>query len=403
LHRQIKQIQDDLGLQLYGLFLSLTHIWTFLHWHQGHFFVNAQSAINSEPICFPFWPQCDQWRSQLSPEQWSGVLWAYLALAIVTTLLFVRKQTAKWAFTSFALLSLSKLILHLSNYNFMGNYHYMVHIISLVYLFAPQRRELCKYLIVAFYFAAGMLKINIDWLSGAAMISTPWLGGHLLSFSLYYVIILELVLVFGLLHHLLSVRLFTLLQLIAFHVFSWHIVGFFYPMVMFSLLSLFVIDEFLARGNRLISPSLLSPLFRGQAPRTHYGALLIFALLQLIPYALSSDPSLSGAARLSSLNMFDAKTECVPLLVVHRSQQVAHLDRPLRSMGVRLACDPIVYLNMGKQLCAQQKKHKDFERLSLSLYSKRVTRSEYTQVLDVKDLCAMDNPLWAELKPKESL
>jgi hypothetical protein len=164
-----------------------------------------------------------------------------------------------------ALVTLLKFALHMSNYNFMGNYHYMAYFVTMAFLFVGHKKHLIKYLIVSFYIAAGALKMNMDWLSGAAMIRTPWLNGPLLSVSLFYVVLLELVLVAGLLHRRQSVRIFVLIQLLAFHIFSWHIVGFYYPMVMFSLLSLFVMDEWSAWRTSSHSLTLLTDIHQGKS------------------------------------------------------------------------------------------------------------------------------------------
>ncbi len=403
LKRQIQEIQHDKSLQIYGFFLSLTHIWSFLYWKRGDFFIYSQSDLNSEPLCFPFFPNCDVWRGLLSINQWSLVLWTYGLISLMVALLFLSQKKRNLAYWGFTLITLIKLSLHLSNYNFMGNYHYMIHCLSFLFLWAPHKKQIIKYFLVAFYVSAGLLKINLDWLSGAAMISPPWLSGKLLSFSLFYVVLLELVIVFGLLSSKKWLRWFTLFQLLAFHAISWHIVGFFYPMVMFSLLSLFFIDEYREFNGKIHIPSLGQNLMKGRAANSTFILLLLFWLLQALPYLITSDPSLSGAARLSSLNMFDAKTECHPLLVVHKETELIHIDRPLRSLGVRLNCDPLVYLNQAHKLCRQQQASSEFKKLSLSLFSKRVTDFEYTKVFDLQDVCSLSFPLWGEFAKGDDL
>ncbi len=284
----------------------------------------------------------------------------------------------------------------------MGNYHYMVYIVTALLLFAPRRRESLKVMIVGFYVAAGLLKINIDWLSGAAMIRTPALGGDLLVTSLFYVVFLELVLVFGLLHHKRWVRAITLLQLLCFHAFSWHIVGFFYPMMMFSVLSLFVLDEFIFNSKREQSENILLHLFSGRLGRSTYVVLIVFWLCQVIPFGLTTDPSLSGALRLSSLNMFDSKTQCHSLLVAKTEQGTVHLQKPMKNLGTRLSCDPLIYLNQAHQLCRANRDSKEIKQLSLTLFAKRVTEQHYKKSIDIKNVCELSNPLWAELYSGES-
>lgn len=390
-----ERLTQHWSLQLYGMALASTHIWTSVYWWNSSFFLNSQGSRNSEPLCFPFFAQCAEFRAMIPETVWLVVLVAYSLAAITTTTLFFIKRINPLP-PLFAL-TLFKFALHMSNYNFMGNYHYMVYIITLCYLFLPNPERLIPWLMVAFYWAAGVLKLNMDWLSGAAMISTPWLTGQLLSISLIYVIFLELILVFGLLSSKRWIRWTTLFQFFSFHVFSWHIVGFFYPMIMFSLLSLFILQEleiYFFQKKEWHSTN---------TPQTHpsylplWGVLLIFIFLQILPFLITKDPALSGAARLPSLNMFDAKTECQSLMIAHSSKASVHLTPPLKNLGVRLGCDPLVFLNQAQEICRLNTKNKEFDRLSLHLFSKRITATDYQTVLALDDVCSHHSILWSEL------
>ncbi len=395
--RQINEITQDWTLSLYGMALALTHIWTYIYWNSNNFFLNSQSGINAEPICFPWFPNCDLFRQSISMESWTIVLYTYLALSCLCVGFFTVRRTIGLGYFLLIVVSFYKFFLHMSNYNFMGNYHYMIYCTTLAYLFLPHKKAVLKHLIVLYYLAAGFLKINIDWLSGAAMIRSPYIGGSLLVISLFYVVVLELIFVFGLLHKNKWIRWVALFQFLAFHAFSWHIVGFFYPMVMFCILSLFIFDEWLYLQNKQTTPDHLLNLFNGQARATVYAVIVVFSILQTIPFLLTPDPSLSGTARLPSLNMFDSKTRCHAIMVADTEQGTIHIRRPMKNLGTRLKCDPLIYLNQAYQICRENKKSQDVKKLSLTLFSKRVTRQKFVKVLDIKDLCSLDYPLWAEL------
>jgi hypothetical protein len=395
--KQLEEIQQNWILQIYGAALGLTHVWTFMYWNRNGFFLNSQSGINSEPLCFPFFPDCDLFRQSIAMETWNIILYGYLFLGILTVVSFLSKKIVGFAWSLLLAVSLTKFFLHMSNYNFMGNYHYMVYFVTLAFLFIPNKVTTIKHLIVAFYIAAGFLKVNIDWLSGAAMISSPYIGGPLLIASLFYVLFLELIFVFGLLHRNKWVRVAVLLQLIGFHAFSWHIVGFFYPMVMFCLLAIYPLDEWQARKNNKTLPNDLINFFQFKTNKPTLVMLGLFLIMQLVPLLMVKDPSMSGAARLPSLNMFDSKTYCHTLLVAHTSQGTIHFKKPLKNLGTRLKCDPIVYLNVAHQICRENKETKEIDRLSLAIFTRRVTQSQYKKVLDVKNVCELKNPLWAEL------
>lgn len=395
LRSQISEIQNTKGLSLFGAFLAVSHIYAIALWNKNDFFVNLMSPMNSEPICFPFFPNCYS-LMVFSNGALTAFLYFYLFLSLLSLFCFLQKDLLKYGYLSLIALTIIKLGVHLSNYNFMGNYHYMANFVYLAYLFIPHKKIVIKYLIVAFYFAAGLLKINIEWLSGAAMINPPVIMGSFLVASLFYVILLELVFVFGLLSSNKYIRWAALGQFIAFHIFSWHIVGFFYPMVMFSLLSIFIIDEFLYHKKQAIPENHLELFFFGKEKALVYTVIGIFAFLQIFPFFFAKDTSLSGSLRLSSLNMFDAKTDCKVLMIAHNKGKSAHLAPSRQRRGVRLQCDPVVFLNQIKQWCDINKTKNEFERLSFSISSRRSTDINFQPVLFLEDACKINSLLWAE-------
>ena len=388
--KNIQEIQSSYGLRLYGSFLTLTHVWTFLYWNRTGAFARILSVDNPSQLCFPFFPNCNVFHVFPSSVL-QGLLYSYLVWALITFVLFLRPSQPsvdeasplKWAYLSFLGLFLFKSFFYLQYYGFMGNYHYMANIVTLIFLFAPQKKALSKIAIVGFYLAAGFLKINMEWLSGAAMFHEPFIVGDLLVASLFYVILLELIMVWGLLSSRLWIRAFVLFQFIAFHIFSWHIVGFFYPCMMTSMLSVFFIEEWAQRKNQAPVTSFQSYTW----PRAHILLISIFVLMQLFPHFWAKDPALSGSFRIPSLNMFDANTRCKPLIHLETQEGSYHIRRDHLNLGTRIKCDPIVFLNQVRTLCEKNKKRKEFEKLNFSLVSRRLTDQNFHPILFLPDAC----------------
>ena len=378
--------------------MGLTHVLTFFHWNQSSFFVNSQRDLNSDPLCYPFFPNCDLFRALIPEAGWQLILFFYLLLSIITTLFFLKQRFIKKAFFFLAITTLFKLTLHLSNYNFTDDHHLMVHLVSFLYLFVPNKKINILFLIPAFYMAAGFSKINPDWLTGAISINTPWLHGNVLLFSLAYVILLESFLVLGLLSAWSWLRWITLSQLLLMHGYSWFTFGFYYPMIMFCLLSFFFLDDFFHQN-----PVPSSESFPGRKKTISVCIVLfVFAFLQTLPHILVKEPSLSGIARLSSLNLWSSQPHCKVLMVTHSQNLSVHLMEPVKDLGKRLDCDPLVFLNQAYQLCRKNKKSGEFDRLSLSIMSKPITQQRFQKILDLDDVCRFKNPLWAELYHKEN-
>jgi len=155
---------------------------------------------------------------------------------------------------------------------------------------------------------------------------------------------------------------------------SFWVVGYFYPVLMFLILSLLPMLQFLPRSlpSREWSES---------------GVVLLvgFCALQLFPRLLTSDPALTGEGRQLALNMFDAPISCrAELEFRSRPGQVVPLRVPF--LQGRLRCDPIVFRAAANEICRTQRS--DIGDLDLRVVSKRSQDPAYTTVVDIHDFCS---------------
>lgn len=236
----IHEIENDKALRWFGAFISLTHIWTFLYWIMD-LRVPQILSNNVAPICWPFFESCFNYRF-FNYNQIEFILYLYLLVGMIVTALFLLPaRYTKWAYTGLVTLSLFKFLLFAQDYQLRMNQHYMALAVTLAYLLIKSKRKVIPQVIVLFYVWAGTIKLNEEWLSGAGIyrIEKLWLPESLHRLSFLYVVILELLIVFFLLSKKKTLFYFAFIQVLIFHLFSWPIVGFFYPMVMYSLLAIF--------------------------------------------------------------------------------------------------------------------------------------------------------------------
>src|SRR6267142_2687052 len=107
---------------------------------------------------------------------------------------------------------------------------------------------LLRVLVTLFYFWAGTLKLNWEWVSGAGLYSPMWpFSGMGVVVACVYVIVLELGVTWGLLARRAWIFWTALAQFLVFHALSWQVVGFFYPLLMFAILAIFPL-------RRLVEP-----------------------------------------------------------------------------------------------------------------------------------------------------
>lgn len=369
---QVTEIAQSRALQIYGALLSLSHCLTAYFWMDRS--LPLFSRQTDAALCWPFLPNCEGFlfSSDVTASRAISILAAF---GILSFFLFLLRKT-KWAYILLSLTLVYKLYLTLTTYAVMGNYHYMLFFAHIFYLWVPHKKTLLPFLIAAFYWGAGILKLNPEWLSGEALVRESFLPPLLQHLSLLYAVILECILVFFLFAPNKKLRFFVLLQFMAFHIFSWHIVGYFYPSTMFLLLGVFYLiplfkekwtatwDELKALGLKKSSP------------------LFIVLFLQVIPYFFTSDPAMGGVVRLSSLNMLDAKIEC-SAQIIHSDELSTSIYDPFnRAPSTRTQCDPIIFISQIPRLCLNK------DRLDFSLFSKRTTDLKYKVSLHIEDICS---------------
>jgi len=380
--KNIGEIRADPALRFYGSALAFLHVLTFLSWHRRP--LENVIAAGRMPICWPFFENCAAYRL-LDAGDVRAYLWVYLGLAVLGVLLFLLRRVS-WAYGVLALLSLMAALVWLQDFQLRLNQHYMALIISLVFLFMPNKRRLLQYQIVAFYFWAGILKMNTEWLSGQALYAKP-LGVpvSMLPEACAYVLVLETCLVFGVFARRAWIYRATLAQLVLFHLTSWTVVGFFYPMLMFAILSLFPLVRRFPSADEAPGPR---RLLRGREPASTLAFLSVFSFLQIVPWLFPGDSAVTGEGRLFALHMFDARVICEGEAVLHRA--AGRMDRlPLRPpVPLRIRCDPIVYLNLGRAICREGCSRTDpCISIDITLRSRRRTESALRPVMKIENFC----------------
>ena len=385
LRSQIAEIERDDVLRWYGVAMAFLHVVTYLFWVDQRIvaFVNAQA----EPICWPLVPACERLRVLSAPGV-ALLLRAYFAAAIGVGLLFACRRLVPWAYAGLVLVNALKLAIMLLDYRLRMNQHYMGFFATFAYLFVPAKRDALRVLVTLFYFWAGTLKLNWEWISGAGLYRPMWpfSGGGVVA-ACAYVIVLELGVAWGLLAGRAWIFWAAFAQFLVFHALSWQVVGFFYPLLMFAILAIFPL-------SRLVPPrdppeGLLTALCRGREVWPVYALAALFSLLQLIPYAFPGDRTLTGQGRLYALHMFDARATCTGWADLHNADGTTTRRDLKLPLDTRIACDPIVYFNRARNLCRQRNAGRHaFQDLDLFLSARRSSDGAMKRVIDTKGFCA---------------
>jgi hypothetical protein len=387
---QIQEIGADGVLRLYGACLALTHILSVLFWLSSRGWQYMHEA--SEPICWPLVPWCEQMRV-FSPVQTRYGLVLFAVAAGAVALAFSRRRWTAAAYTGLFLLTILKIGLIALDYRLRLNQHYMAFWVCFVYLLVPGKRDALRLLLVLFYFWAGTLKVNWEWISGAALYRPLWFfTGRGVIVACAYVVLMELFVSWGLIARRSWIFWSAVAQVALFHVMSWAVVDFFYPVLMFLLLSIVVLDRLFPRADTSVQDGRMyfGALLRGRARSATYVTGMLFTAFQLVPYAYPGDRTITGEGRLYALHMFDAQVVCDAWAIATGPDgKEARIDLRAGTLP-RINCDPIVVIGRARNLCKRLNQSGIPANLHVMLRARRATAAELQTVIDLPSFCALD-------------
>lgn len=376
--QQISEISSSRALRIYGAILAAIHLLTAYFWR-----TMAPDVLTDKTysICWAFFPSCEAIRFNNENLIWGAIV-LYGLFAVVTGLLFlVSKIRSAWWLL--AALTIFKFLVFALDYRFMGNYHYMSFLVTLAYLTVPEKKKFIPILICLFYFSAGLLKFNREWLEGHALLAPLKAPDFLVKPLLFYVLPLEVVFTWFLLFKPGRLYWFTFANYIFFHAYSWHVVGYFYPCLMYLLLSWFVLVPWFEKEPLSIAREFL----RRRLPKVHFALIAIFLMAQIPQQVVSKDSALTTEGRLFALNMLDAKSYCNSFTFVRYRDRIEEVSQERTDVGVRIRCDPMVFHTEARRLCAMNAGDPNFEDIDVYLLSRRESDMADRRVLEIENFC----------------
>lgn len=374
-----KFLRDFSFFEAAALGLGFSHLVTAVDWYNDRVW-GFFDANNFRAHCYSFFPSCTDWALE-NPLVLRPFVVAYVILSILILVPIVLKKR-KWVYSILLGLFVFKASLFLTRYNIIGNYHTMHLTLSMVFLLAPFAPFIYRIALCLQYFWAGSIKLNLEWLSGAALVKDPlYFSNSLHLLSLGYVVVLELVLVWGLLSRNAILRRMTLIQLLFFHVYSYFVVGFLYPLIMAGiLLPLFVIE--------MRDQDLKIELKKNLGNWLAVAFVVLVCVVNVLPKLQDGDPSKDGAIRHLSLCMLDSKTQCnTKLYQVFEDGNVRSMELPRLGDAIRVRCDPLLFEGYLRGLCRQMESDPKKSKLHFHLETRRYTESFFTPVRSYHDVC----------------
>jgi hypothetical protein len=359
------------------------HAVVLLYFFQSGILTNLTKDI--EPLCWPYFQSC--WKIRFDTDASITLLLILQALLVATAASALAAKRYRMFWVLMVALNAYLFLVISLDYRLRQNQHYMLLWVNAVFLLWPTKRWAIPLILISFYFWAGTLKLNYEWLSGAVLYDDLYfIPARFAWLACTYVVVLEMILIWGLLATRAWLRWLTLGQLALFHIESVSQVGWFYPVLMGTLLSWFVIDWTAHPDNKTAS---LKNLWLGKAPRSAYLLLVLFASFQLVPYLYRGDRVLAAQGRIFSLDMLEARPVCDVRAVVHNSDHTDDVvSLLLAGFPARKICDPVFYFDRMTNLCRSHAADHNFVDADFVMHSRRATDTKLTTIVDQTNFCS---------------
>lgn len=385
--KQIEEIKNDAAVRIYGAFIAFGYFLCFIQWRP--FYIAQHMADPSQVYCWPFFENCFAVRP-FTAEQAHLFIVIYGVIAFLGIPLFLFRKSCTAGYWWLILVTVLKTLIYVQDYALRMNQHYMLYFITFVFLFIPHKRQLLQIAMVLFYFWASTLKFNMEWISGQAMhtrpLGVPW---RLVPAACVYAVVIEFLIVWGTLSVNRRIFWFALSQLVLFHIASWPVVGYFYPTLMFSLLTIFPLTVLIGHPGE--PTDLLRSLFTGQQPKAIYLFILFFSTLQLIPVIMPGDEKLTGEGRLFALHMIDAKVKCQGAITLKfKDGTTQEIPIPLKDSIKRTQCEPAMNFSLAKRSCYLNRNDPNFADLDIYYEARKSTERIFRPLVDVNDFCGKE-------------
>lgn len=373
------ELTQQQTLWIVGVILSLEHLLTVFFW-LGERPLLLILSPSTPSVCWPLYSQCEAFKP--GPVLLQILLGTYAALAAISAILWAVKKKPLWAAGLLWILLVFKLWFILQDYRLTGNYHYIPTLVTLAFLLIPERARSLPMTFFVLYFTAGLLKLNSQWLSGMA-INERLLPSLFTDLGVWYVLVLELGLIFLLFAKSNRWFYFVFAQLVVFHLYSWHLTRFFYPSVMLLLLGILLVTRPLVSDWNI--KSTFQKVF---ALKSAVVLTVIFLALQLPQYYLPGDAALTGEGRMYALIMYDGRVQCEPHVTLWKkdqSKETVPLMPPW--LMTRTACDPLVYMRLAEHICQWTSHDPSILQADLTLPVRYQGENQWQPLVSATNVC----------------
>ncbi len=374
----IEELEKDIVVKWFFGYCIFTFAIVFKTWMMHpHTATNAYSRYG--PICWPFFQGCEDFIFMTTLPDGYTQQYFYMAMMGVMALAIFFAVHGRWAFAHFCVLVLFMWKMYVTSIHFWfnANYDYYHTSFVFIFLFLPHKRFFWMLTLASFYFLSTATKIHETWILGtyfsALKTGLPIFPDTTIPVWTNLVVIMEMVFVWFLFSKNWIMQRGVFLFFCAFHLYSGILVGYHYPLIVFSALLI-----------------LFGYFYKPQVPPVDWKSIpgwsfmLTLLCLQMISHMIPGDEKLTMEGNFYGLYMFEANYQCT--VRVYDMDNGETLQR-ISSTNARNRCSPYWYMKRTQFLYCRNNFNTKQYGFSMEI---SINGGPFKRVVKEKDLCALE-------------
>lgn len=343
--------------------------------------VTLEAIKNNTAVCPPYFTKClNLYFFDTLPTSYSqNIFYAILGTFIFAAFVFLyKKDYFKFVIFSSIPLLYKIFLIYFLTYLIPGNYNSFGVFLGIILLFSAYKVFYLRILVCLFYLCSAVIKLHQGYLSGEVFSSLN-LGAPLIpSYFLEYVGVLFFLMCalapFFLLNGNKRVRVFFLLVLTVFHLYSIIMVGFRYPLLLLPIIwILFYFEDQKVELKRLYLKDFVGMLTLG-----------LMVLLQLLPLAIRGDERMTGEGYRYGYYMYDGNHQCSSHKKIYLESGEIR-DMFFENTKALYSCDPYEEWFKIQRLCGSPL----VSNVSWT-YDHSLNGGQYRRIVDSFNACILD-------------
>jgi hypothetical protein len=277
------------------------------------------------------------------------------------------------------------------DYRLSSNEHFFWLLLTLLYLFIPNKENTIRFFVVSFWVAWGLIRLRPEWMTGLWLLDHISMPVKLAEWLAAMSVLLVMILPFGLLFQDGRYLAVSTVTMIGLNIFFWLLNDFFSPAMNLCALSFFLFYWFEKRKSE--RDFAYQSFIRPEPSRLWVILmLLLFWSGQLIPFIPRNHALLHVYQEVMALTPLKAVDDCKAFAFAQFDKELRQIDTDamFSARSEDLKCNPHVNFMEFRKVCKDLQQEGPLKNMQVSFYKRGFKDVFYQKVFESSNICQSD-------------